>query len=142
MSRRVTTGRLFQETKGINLIVGLLHTPFEDKMLATGHRIAFTPGSRQRRYQEGWSLQTAELVTHPVAGRDDWVRIDPMAWSGSVLTDGAESVPQQPAPFQADQTDRYQNLEKRLEVLKKLRDKGLISEEAYQQKSRQILQDL
>jgi hypothetical protein len=142
MSRQVTTGRLFQDSNGMNLIVGLLHTPFEDRMRATGHRIAFTPGSRQRRFQEGWSLRTNELITHPVAGRDDWVRIDPMAWSGSTVTGGAESVPQQPGPTQVDQGDRYQKLEKRLEVLKKLRDKGLISEEAYQQKSREILQDL
>jgi hypothetical protein len=142
MSRRVTTGRLFMETKGINMIVGLLHTPFEDKMLATGHRIAFTPGSRQQRYQEGWSLTTHELVTHPVAGRDDWVRIEPKAWSSFAPSEEPESVPQRFTPTQANQEDKYRDIEKRLEALKKLRDKGLISEEDYQQKSRQILHDL
>jgi hypothetical protein len=142
MSRRVTTGRLFRDTDGMHLIVGLLQTPFEDKMLATGQRIAFVPGSRLRRNQEGWSLLTDELVTHPVADRDDWVRIDPMVWSGAPLNGEIESAPQQPTPPQADQADRYRSLEERLAVLKKLRDKGLISEEAYQQKSRQILQDL
>jgi hypothetical protein len=119
MSRRITTGRLFHETNGMNLIVGLLHTPFEDKMLATGHRIAFIPGSLQQRYQEGWSLWTNELVTHPVAGRDDWVRIDSKAWSGSVLSDETESIPQQHAPIRANQEGNHRNLEKRLEVRKK-----------------------
>jgi hypothetical protein len=142
MSRRVTTGRLYRDTDGLHLIIGLLHTPFEDEMLATGHRIAFTPGSRQERIQEGWSLGTDDLVKHPVASREDWVRIDPRVWSGSKLTGGAESAPPQPAPSQAGQADRYRSLEERLEVLKKLREKGLISEEAYQQKSRQILEDL
>jgi hypothetical protein len=142
MSRRVTTGRLFRDADGMHLIVGLLQTPFEDKMLATGQRIAFVPGSRLHRNQEGWSLLTDELVTHPVAGRDDWVRIDPTAWSGAALTGGVERASQQPTPPQTDQADRYRSLEERLEVLKKLRDKGLISEEAYQQKSREILQDL
>jgi hypothetical protein len=142
MSRRVTTGRLYQDADGLHLIIGLLQTPFEDKLLATGHRIAFTPGSRQHRIQEGWSLGSDDLVTHPVTGRDDWVRIDPMVWSDPAPTGEAESAPQQPTASQAGQTDRYRSLEERLEVLKKLRDKGLISEEAYQQKSRQILEDL
>jgi hypothetical protein len=142
MSRRVTTGRLYRDVDGLHLIIGLLHSPFEDEMLATGRRIAFTPGSRQQRIQDGWSLGTDDLVTHPVAGRDDWVRIDPRVWSGSVLTGGDESAPQRPAPPQAAQADGYRRLEERLEVLKKLRDKGLISEEAYQQKIRQILDDL
>jgi hypothetical protein len=142
MSRRVTTGRLYRDGAGLHLIIGLLHTPFEDEMLATGHRIAFTPGSRQHPIQEGWSLGTDDLVTHPVAGREDWVRIDQRAWSGSTLAVGADSAPPPPVPPQTDQGDRYRSLEERLEVLKKLREKGLISEEVYQQKSRQILEDL
>jgi hypothetical protein len=160
ISRRVTTGRLFRNSEGLNLIIGLLHTPFEDKMLATGHRIAFTPGSRQNRIQEGWSLWTDNLVTHPEAGRDDWVLIDAKAWSDSALARDDANTPQQPEPepmpepnsepelepaadpSTVEQTDRYQRLEERLAVLKKLRDKGLISEEAYQLKSRQILDEL
>lgn len=155
MSRQVTTGRLFRNTQGLNLIIGLLHTPFEDKMLATGHRIAFTPGSRQHRIQEGWSLWSDNLVTHPVAGRKDWVLIDAKAWSDSALArDDDVNTSQQPEPVPelepepaagpstAEQTDRYRSLEERLEVLKKLRNKELISEEAYQLKSQQILDEL
>jgi hypothetical protein len=143
MSRRVTTGRLFHDTSGLNLIVGLLHTPFEDKLLATGHRIAFTPGSRQHRIQEGWSLWAEKPVTHPLDSRDDWLLMAPKAKSGSVLDNGTANTPQQTTtPTGTDHTDRYRNLEQRLEVLKKLRDKGLISEEAYQLKSQQILEDL
>jgi hypothetical protein len=148
MSRRVTTGRLFRNGEGLNLIIGLLHTPFENKMLATGHRIAFTPGSRQNRVQEGWSLRTDNLVTHPVANRDDWVLIDARAWSDSALARDDVNTPQQtepkpePVPSTVEQKDRYQRLEERLAILKKLRDKRLISEEAYQLKSQQILDEL
>jgi hypothetical protein len=144
MSRKVTTGRLFRDSRGLNLIVGLLHTAFEDKMLATGHRIAFTPGSRQHRIQQGWSLWPGNLLAYPVADRSDWVLIDAEAWADSAVTRDDLSLPGQlePVPSTTRQTDQYQNLQERLEVLKKLRDKGLISEEAYQLKSRQILDEL
>jgi hypothetical protein len=154
MGRKVTTGRMFRDDGGLQLIVGLLQASYEDEMLATGQRIAFTPGSRQHRIQQGWSLGTDKLVTHPVAGRDDWVRIDPMAWSASPVTASpvtASPVTErtaQPKPQRATQTEpatpanKYKQLEERLETLKRLRDKGLISEKAYEEKSRQILDEL
>ncbi len=150
MSRRVTTGRLFRDEEGLQLIIGLLQTPFEEEMRATGQRIAFTPGSRQGRTEQGWSLGSNDFVTHPVAGRDDWIRIDPMAWSASAEREKTMNPPPQQSPRPEPDTktqpvmqpDRYQKVEERLEALKRLRDKGLISEQAYEQKSREILEEL
>lgn len=151
-SRVVTTGRLYHEADGLNLIIGLLQTSFEEKMLATGQRIAFTPGSHQHRIQEGWSLGTDALVTQPKSARSDWVLINPTAWTGGpVAATAAPMVPatvagQSPEPMMAPapprQTNKYRTLEERLEVLKRLRDKGLISEDAYEEKNRQILDEL
>lgn len=149
MGRRVTTGRMFRNDGGLQLIVGLLQASYEDEMLATGQRIAFTPGSRQHRIQQGWSLGTDRLVTRPVAGRDDWVRIDPRVWSASPVTASPATeratrpTPQHTAqPEPATPTNKYKQLEERLETLKRLRDKGLITEKAYEEKSRQILDEL
>jgi hypothetical protein len=146
MSRRVTTGRLFRENEGLHLIIGLLQAPYEEEMLATGQRIAFTPGSRHQRIQEGWSLGTDNLVTHPEAGRDDWILISPAAGTESPKTETAASpTPQHkslPEPQPATRPNNYTRVEERLEALKKLRDKGLISEKVYEQKSRQILEEL
>ncbi len=137
MPRRVTTGRLFRENDGLHLIIGLLQTPYEEEMLATGMRIAFNPGSRHHRIQKGWSLNSDKLISHPVTERDDWILISPTAWSGSA---NSETTPQQHGP--ESQSTGYKQLEERLEALKRLRDKGLISEQTYEQKSRQILEEL
>ncbi|MEJ2691458.1 MAG: hypothetical protein P8166_00075 [Candidatus Thiodiazotropha sp.] len=143
MSRRVTTGRLFMSDNGLNLIVGLLQTPFEDEMRATGYRIPFLPGSRNRRIQEGWSLAAAPPATHPIEGRGDWILIDfKTGKTGDTRTRAVPAAETTGATGSGDVNDSYHRLEHRLEVLKQWRDKGLISEDAYQRKSREILDEL
>lgn len=140
MSRRVTTGRLFMSDNGLNLIVGLLQTPFEDEMRATGYRIPFIPGSRNRRVQKGWSLATSPPAAYPTSGRHDWIRID---FNTGTKQPPTASTLRSPATSGSNtENDQYHRLEQRLEVLKHLRKKGLISKEAYQLKSRQILDEL
>jgi hypothetical protein len=42
-----------------------LNTPFEDRMFATGHRFAFTLGSRERRIRADGTLGSDNSISHP-----------------------------------------------------------------------------
>lgn len=62
--------------------------------------------------------------------------------SKATATESNESVLTQPQDLSAPATGSTTNVEQRLEALKRLRERELISEEVYQSKMKEILQDL
>jgi hypothetical protein len=150
--RTVTTGRVFYRNGQLNVIFGEIHGEFEDEFTATGYLRPFAPGSRTGKGSARWAVLPAEGAQYASAGRKDWIQ----AAEGSIAaapvqeratgTSSAPAVapaPAAPPSSPAPSSDAYyQNIEKRLSTLKGLRDKGLITEEEYNEKRKAILKDL
>jgi hypothetical protein len=105
-------------------------------------------GSRTQAAEHEWALAArpgVELHSNAGGVRNDWVEIDSAA-----VGSGAAAVPQAPAtPAVAAGsgegpavTKSSADLEHRLKTLKELRDKNLISEEAYRAKMQELLSEL
>lgn len=160
----VTSGRAFYTGRRLNVIFGLVHREFEDEFKATGYLKAFTPGSRSKQRKADVVVVPARYMEFTRAGRNDWIEIDPQAWSGmagaATIASPEPSVSTEPEraaaePFStAPATEstaavavdpgasRDGGIEERLELLKRLYDKALITEPEYQEKRRAILEDL
>lgn len=135
---RVTTGRLFVRDGQLNLIVGLAQRDVnerEDRRLAP-----FTPGSRQTPAPGEWRLEPPSAPPGIVLVRRDWIAL-PIDWKPAATPTHA---PQEPIPAATAGTPAPSAVHpaERLTVLKELREKGLISEDEYQNKRREILQGL
>ncbi len=153
--RLLTTGRIFNRDGMVNIIFGLVHAEFEDQFKATGILRGFTPGSRAGRIETRWNISSTNPAVQYASDRKDWVRISDQA--GIIVAQKTETpvrpkaVSEQEAAPLSDQTvsppsrrikPDYQDLEQRLEVLKRLRGRDLITEKEYQQKRQAILNQL
>ena len=139
MSRTVTTGRMFVKNGAINIIFNDIHGEFENQFLATGWLRPFVAGSRNSPAPV--NVVAPPGTTYAAGNRRDWILL-------------AEStVPPPLAPLARDRTtpgvapvapqgDYYQDVEKRLTILKGLKDKGLITEQEYDDKRKEILKGL
>ncbi len=155
----VNAGRVFYDDGRINVIFGELQSGYR-KLSVYGQRTQdFTPrrqGSRTKAAEHEWTLAARPGVElHSNAGglRNDWVEID-----GAAVASGAAAVSQAvsqapaaatpPAATAAGSvegpaaTKSGVDLEQRLKTLKELRDKNLISEEAYRAKMQELLSEL
>lgn len=146
LARQVTTGRVFFQGGELNIIFGELHghyDPDADRRLdplPTGSRtaarsadIALDPGPGQT------------LTTVAGAMRPDWIRF-PIAKATAqdapaVAPPAAEPSPATPAAAPAAPASAP-TVEQRLRELRRLRDEGLIDQRLYQEKARQILNQL
>lgn len=73
-ARSITTARVFRRDGRLQVIVGLLRTPFESQYRATGYLIPFEPGQRSEPVSRDTRIGIA-----PAAGRSvraDWVALD------------------------------------------------------------------
>jgi hypothetical protein len=144
------TARLFVKDGQLNLIVRDARLDFVNRYRGTGTLPTFQYGSRS-------AVGSADLsAPQALQRRPDWLALSlnpaaeaPKALSLPVpLVAPAATVAPASAAVQPAATARprdpglMQEIELRLETLKRLRDKGLISEEEYQQKRRDILQTL
>lgn len=154
---RVTAGRAFFRDGKLNLILGEIQSPYRKKNIYGRIEEDFHPrryGSRTApREQESLLVggALARLQAGPGgASRHDWAVFDPDA---AAADPDAESPAARPAsPAAAGQTRAAppappagggrDDIEQRLETLKRLREKDLISEEAYRQKVDEVLEDL
>ena len=134
---------------------------------ATKHEIVFLTGSGTDLYQNtggtrddwivmepGAAIASAAAASQPDA--EPPVPVSPPASSAApvVLAEaptgtpppaasgGGDTAIEQAARPRTESTDLTGGMEERLEALKRLRDRDLISEEAYQAKMKEILQDL
>lgn len=171
-SRAVTTARVFFADDRLNLIFGLVRRDFESQFRATGYLIAFEPGKRagpvDRHVQvsvgSGGTTRRADWVAldpraapAPVAAPSapalpPAVVIPspaPVAPAAPVPAATAVPSPAPPpppagtpaaAPQEADAL--FRQASERLKALQKLRDSGLITEQEFQEKRREILKQL
>jgi len=145
------TARLFVKDGQLNLIVRDARLDFVNRYRGTGTLPTFQYGSRS-------AVGGADLsAPHALQRRPDWLALslNPAAEAPKAIASPPPAlvavpaaaapapVAAQPAPVARPRDPGLmQEIELRLETLKRLRDKGLISEDEYQQKRRDILQML
>lgn len=130
----MTTGRAFVRDGQLNIIFGDIQMPYEGQWMRAGILRHFKPASRSAS-----KLQNDEIVVTAAAAsvkRADWVQLStavaaPAAKTSDGNAAGAAAPSQQPM-----------SAEQRLQKLQQLKDKGLISDEEYQQKRQQILNQI
>lgn len=132
----VTSGRLFARDGRLNIIFGLVQTPFEDNELGNALVPPFPPGSRTQVSNTGWKVlpKGGRLAD----GRTDWIVLD----NWVVLDTTKAKAPDAGAASPATADTRYQEIESKLTVLGRLKEKGLITEEEYKERRRVILEGL
>lgn len=151
----VNAGRLFYDDGKINVIFGELQSGYRKRMVYGQRTEDFTPrrqGSRTKAAENEWALAArpgVELHSNAGGVRNDWVEIDSAAVaSGAAAVSQAPPAATSPAATAAGSgegpatTKSGVDLEQRLKTLKELRDKNLISEEAYRTKMHELLSEL
>jgi hypothetical protein len=139
------TARLFMQGGALQLIVHDARFEFMNQYIGSRTQPTFTFGSRSK-------TGSAQLrSTIGTARRSDWLALPTSAASTATTTPAATPAPAAnpapaaalPAPAAAPRARDpgfADEVEQRLLTLKRLRERGLISEEEFQQKRREILQ--
>ena len=161
----MTTGRLFRNADGLQVIFGLVRKPFESEFNATGVLIAFEPGRRAAPVDASQRLADADPIN--VMRRGDWASLvvataaanaapaaapavevaapaaKGAAAAGAITAPAPGVAPAAAAPRPAPDADAlYKSISERLKALQRLRDAGLITPQEYDEKRRQILSEL
>jgi hypothetical protein len=148
----VNAGRVFYDDGKVNVIFGELQSGYRKRSVYGQRNEDFAPrqqGSRTQAAEHEWALAARPGVElHANAGgvRNDWVEIDTAAGATAVSQAPLAAAP--PAATAAGSgegpaaTTSGVDLEQRLKTLKELRDKNLISEEAYRAKMQALLSEL
>jgi hypothetical protein len=146
----VNAGRLFYDDGKLNVIFGELQSNYRKRNVYGQRSEDFTPrrqGSRIKAAEQRWALAPRPGVEfHSTEGggaRNDWVAIDSKVVSAGAVA--PEPAPAAAAPATAEpygRTKSSPDMEQRLRALKELKDKGLISEEAYRAKMQELLSEL
>ncbi len=150
---RVCAGRVFYRDGKLNIIFGQVQSPYRKKNVYGQISEDFYPrnyGSRTAATKHDVVLlqnETASLYQSNGVVRNDWLVMrpgvvappKPSTTTSAVATETASGGPSEEtiAPSSA-----AENVEERLQALKQLRERELISEDAYQAKMKEILQDL
>jgi len=137
--------RAFRSQDAINLIVGAGRLEFFDRYRGSGVMPVFSYGSRMKPAPTDLQAEGASYPGGP--DRRDWLawRVAQAQAQPQKPTSTATPPPAAPAehaaPVQRD--ERFYDLqEERLRRIKRMREQGLITEEEYQQKKKEILNDL
>jgi len=140
-SPKVTTGRLFYRQGRINLIVGLAQNDVNEREDRRLH--PFTPGSRQSPAEGDWALLPHDGHSGIILTRRDWA-VSAEAGETPAVTPSPAANPVAPAQPAVSVTrpDNARNPAERLTILEDLKRKGLITEEEYRGKRREILEGL
>jgi hypothetical protein len=165
---RVSAGRVFYRDGNLNIIFGQVQTGYRKKNVYGQTDQDFNPrnyGSRTKTTKHDVVLLANNAAS---LTRDDWFVIEPAAAATATASPAAKPEPAPPpaspaaasaaavvvteAPASAPAAsasgtsaasiEPMPDVEERLETLKRLRDRELISEEAYQSKMKEILQEL
>ncbi|HEX3140918.1 MAG TPA: SHOCT domain-containing protein [Rhizobacter sp.] len=127
------TARLFVQGGALQFIVRDARFAFYDTYRGTNVAPRFSYGSRS-------AAGTAVLESAGAANRRaDWLSL---SMAAPAAAQPAAAQPAATAAPAAKPAEPGQGAEQRLETLKRLRDKGLITEDEYQQKRKEILQQL
>ena len=141
------TVRLFVQAGTLNLIANDARYEFMNRYIGTRKQPVFTYGSRTHA---GSAALRSDVAT---AVRPDWLAMSmgggpaavTMPAAAPALAAGAlapAAAPPAAPPVASPAAAPANDVEQRLTVLKRLRDKGLISEEEYAQKRKEILSQL
>ena len=169
--RTITTARLFLQGKGLHLVFGKLHDPIDDydsplHMAPTDRRVKpFEPGSRclasGGKFPTLLATDNVHFFEQEKAVRKNWLVIGISGAHQLEKTSGTSIIPTSPrlpaekrSPTTGDsnqtpermmpaiQTPKGRSVEEKLQILKKLREKDLITDQEYQEKKREILDSL
>jgi hypothetical protein len=156
-SRTVSTGRLFVKDGAINIIFNEIRGDFETEFFWLGRLRPFLPGSRTEAAQA--AVIPSQNAVHGANNRRDWILLahntvtPPRILQASPVTPPPAAAPiapspsasvnetKSPMPLYSDEAERN-DIEKRLTLLKRLKEKGLIGEKEYTEKQKEILKDL
>jgi hypothetical protein len=151
----VNAGRVFYDDGKINVIFGELQSGYRKRSVYGQRTEDFTPrqqGSRTQAAEHEWALAVrpgVELHSNAGGVRNDWVEIHSAdVASGAAASPQAPAAATPPAATAAGSregpaaTKSGVDIEQRLKTLKELRDKNLISEEAYRAKMQELLSEL
>jgi hypothetical protein len=140
-SMRLTTGRVFVTDGELNILFGAMAEPVPRGKVRS-YIAKATPGTRDRGlsrsnevWTRGWEARTK---------RDDWVVL-PVKTSDAPLPEIPVSGPAPRIEYRdgdAAQAERARAVRERLELLRDLHAKGLITDEEYREKRQQVLDDL
>lgn len=146
----VTSGRVFYKNGALNFIFGEMRSKASDQLASTGFLGSFVlrdfPAGSRSSASRSAEVGAGGSVTYAANNRHDWVQIAaqgvpppaavvraPAAPPGAQTQPGAPAVSPDAAGL---------DIERRLTVLKGLRDKGLITEQEYDDKRKDILKSL
>jgi hypothetical protein len=166
----VNAGRVFYHDGRLNVIFGELQSSYRKKNVYGQRTEDYTPrrqGSRSEATEQKWLLAAGPGLefhsTHNGNIRNDWVVIDTAVARPEVqraqqpgdspARQATSAVPPAPVPdtstapaAAAESAPRpgaaNADLEQRLRKLKELKDKGLITEEAYRARMQELLSEL
>ncbi|MFH0730942.1 MAG: SHOCT domain-containing protein [Pseudomonadota bacterium] len=141
--RNASAARVFMENGRLNLIFGQIDLFFSE--FRDPDRPVPPMGSRKQAVSLKGSIIPAEGVTF-VDGRNDWVALDmvPSAPSPPAVVPAAKGAGQEPggkSPMDAVRP-KEKSIEEKLQILKNLKDKDLITEQEYVDKKREIIDSL
>lgn len=140
----VTSGRVFHKGGALNFIFGEVRSQASDQLTSTGFLGAFVlrdfpAGSRNRPSANG-AVASGGSAAY-AGGRRDWLLV--AATGVPPPLSPVRSAPAATTPGVAPAAAATeQDIERRLTTLKGLRDKGLITEEEYNDKRKEILKNL
>ena len=150
----VNAGRVFYEDGRLNVIFGELQSNYRKKNVYGQRSEDFTPrrqGSRSKATQQKLILAARPGLefhsTNDGDTRNDWVVIDTAVARSEVQAAPAPVPDASTAPAAAAESASKTgasdaDLEQRLRKLQELKNKGLISEEAYRAKMQELLSEL
>ena len=128
-SPKAVTARLFVQGGALQLIVHDTRFEFFDTYRGTRNPPRFIYGSRSSA--SAVVLEAADTTSR----RADWLSI-----ANAAAVPAPVAKPVEPAAAPSKAPEKSDDIERRLETLKRLRDKNLISEDEYQQKRKELLQ--
>jgi len=135
----VTSGRLFYLDGKLNLILGVVKDEGRSRFEATDRDYRLIAvGSRQDVAQGEWSLVPSEEQPFELPRRD-WVVLNPK--TAFVVKPVPVATPTPPPVAQSGRKGAERPLTERLATLNDLKDKGLITEDEYKAKRREILNE-
>lgn len=141
--KSATTGRLFARADSLNLIFGLVQQRMDSGDLDySAYTPSIVPGLRARRVGSTvWKLVPGAAHFH--GKRGDWLVFERSAFSAPTVLPPTKAEPGSGTETSAPGLDRKaQEIENRLRTLEDLRKRGAITEQEYQQRRREILQEL
>jgi hypothetical protein len=156
--KTITAGRIFPDNGSLDIIFGTVRAPYAGQLIATGMPPTIQTGSRRRPTQVDYSVVSEGSVSLARSDRGDWAKIAQEAWNtpqiapaaavnapNSTVTPAAVAPPSRlsPAPEpDAKNLRDPKDIEQRIETLRRLLDKHLITEEEFERHKNDLLNRL